>query len=57
MKKSEIYYLAQVAVVSTATIAPENKMEVLRELMSAEDCYKTVENSKALQKGVDDHVE
>lgn len=52
MKKSEIYHLAQVAVVSTATIAPENKLEVLRELMSAEDCYKTVENSEALKDGI-----
>lgn len=57
MKKSEIYHLAQVAVVSTATIAPENKLEMLRELMAAEDCNKTIENIEALKKDVDDHVE
>ena len=51
MKKSEIYHLAQVAVVSTATIAPENKLDVLRELM-AQESYNTLhEDSEALEKG------
>ena len=53
MKKSEIYHLAQVAVVGTATIAPENKLEMLRELMAAEDCSKAVEDSEATKKEVE----
>ena len=53
MKKSKIYYLAQVAVVGTATIAPENKLEVLRELMAAEDCNKAVEDSEAAESEVE----
>lgn len=36
MKKSEIYKLAQIAVISTATIAPETKIEILRELLERE---------------------
>ena len=36
MKKSEIYHLAQVAVLNTATIAPENKLEIIKELMEGE---------------------
>ena len=37
MKKSEAYKLAQVAVVSTPTIAPERKIEILRILIAAEN--------------------
>lgn len=37
MKKSEIYHLAQVAVLNTATIAPENKLEIIKELMEGEE--------------------
>ncbi len=35
MKKSELYYLAMIAVVNTPTISPEKKIEVLKVL--AED--------------------
>ncbi len=36
MKKSEIYHLAQIAVINTATIAPESKLEILDVLMNDE---------------------
>lgn len=36
MKKSEIYHLAQMAVLNTATISPENKLEIIKELMEGE---------------------
>lgn len=44
MKKSEIYHLAQIAVLNAATIAPENKLEILRELMAKESYSKVCEN-------------
>lgn len=37
MKKSETYYLAQIAVVTTPSIAPENKLEILRVLFEQEE--------------------
>lgn len=37
MKKSEAYKLAQIAVVSTPTIAPESKLEILKHLFEATD--------------------
>jgi hypothetical protein len=36
VKKSEIYHLAQIAVINTATIAPESKLEILDVLMNDE---------------------
>ena len=36
MKKSELYHLAQIAVINSPSIAPETKIEVLRELLDAE---------------------
>lgn len=36
MKKSEIYHLAQIAVVTTATICPEGKLAILDTLMNDE---------------------
>lgn len=48
MKKSELYHLAQIAVLNAATIAPENKLEVLYELMGQESINKAVE--KTLEK-------
>lgn len=36
MKKSEIYHLAQVALLNTPTISPENKLEALRVLIDDE---------------------
>lgn len=46
MKKSDIYHLAQVAVLNTATIAPENKLEILHELMEAESLAQFTERQK-----------
>lgn len=37
MKKSVAYHLAQIAAVNSPHISPENKLEVLRVLMAAED--------------------
>lgn len=37
MKKSEAYHLAQIAVITTQLINPENKIEVLRELIDKEE--------------------
>ena len=36
MKKSELYHLAQIAVVNSPCIAPETKIYILRELMEQE---------------------
>lgn len=36
MKTSELFHLAQIAVVNSPCISPENKLEVLRELMERE---------------------
>lgn len=37
MKKSEAYHLAQIAVVQSPNIAPENKTEILKVLISEEN--------------------
>ena len=37
MKKSAIYHMAQMAVLNTATISPENKLEIIKELMVHEN--------------------
>lgn len=37
MKKSELYHLAQIAVVLSPAITPETKIEVLRELIDKEE--------------------
>ena len=37
MKKSEIYHLAQIAVVTSPCIAPENKLKVLKVLIDDEE--------------------
>ena len=36
MKKSEIYHLAQIAVVQTPIISPEKKLEILKVLSTQE---------------------
>ena len=36
MKKSEVYYLAQIAVIATPTISVESKIEVMRVLLEQE---------------------
>ena len=47
MKKSELYHLAQIAVLTSPCIAPENKLEVLKTLMGEEDLAKFIEEQKA----------
>lgn len=37
MKKSELYHLAQIAVIGSQCIAPETKIEILRELIDKEE--------------------
>ena len=37
MKKSELYHLAQIAVINSPSISPEKKLQVLRILMERED--------------------
>ena len=49
MKKSEIYNLAQFAVVSSPCIAPESKIEILRVLMQHEEWEKYVEEHKTAE--------
>ena len=50
MKKSELYQMAQFAVVNTPSISPENKLEILKELFDKEElftyCEKTEEQRK-----------
>ena len=47
MKKSEAYNLAQIAVLLSPCLAPENKLEVLRVLMSDEDVALYTEKREA----------
>lgn len=54
MKKSEIYSLAQIAVITTSCIAPEKKQEILRVLISDEDLAKYCEDRDAEK--ADDNV-
>lgn len=37
IKKSEIYHLAQIAVINAQTIAPESKIEIMRVLIEQEN--------------------
>ena len=47
MKKSELYHMAQIAVVSTPSISPERKLEILRVLQHDEDMEVMVEEHNA----------
>ena len=40
MKKSELYYMAQIATINAACIAPERKLAILRVLFANEDAEK-----------------
>ena len=46
MKKSELYHLAQIAVVTTSCLAPERKLDVLRVLIAEENLAKFVEEQE-----------
>lgn len=45
MKKSEIYKMAQRAVVNAMYLLPDDKLEILRELMAKEDLEKFCEEN------------
>lgn len=47
MKKSELYYMAQIATINAACIAPERKLQILRVLMADEDSAKYWEEKDA----------
>ena len=47
MKKSEMFKIAQMAVVDSHKINVEDKLEILRELMDKEDLAKYVEKKEA----------
>lgn len=47
MEKSEIYYMAQIAVLNSPLIAPEKKLEMIRVLMSDEAAAKYWEELQA----------
>ena len=54
MKQSEAFYLAQIAVVTSPTIAPEKKLEILMILMDSERFAKYCEEQaeeKAVAEG------
>ena len=46
MKKSELLNVAQIAVVLSQNISPENKLKVLRVLMEEEDLFAYQEKRK-----------
>jgi hypothetical protein len=46
MKKSEAYHLAQIAVVQSPSISPENKLEILRILSVQEHFERYCEEEK-----------
>lgn len=47
MKKSDIYHIAQIAVVNSPCIAPETKLEVLRNLIADENLARFSEGQAA----------
>jgi hypothetical protein len=52
MKKSELYHLAQIAVIATPTISVESKIEVMRVLLDQESlalfCEKQEEENETV---------
>jgi hypothetical protein len=53
MKKSEIYHLAQLAVMTNPSIYTEQKLDILRVLMDDEDLEKYREEKAEKEKAVD----
>ena len=47
MKKSEAYHLAQIAVINSPSIAPENKIKVMKILLEDENLALFVEDREA----------
>ena len=56
MKKSEIYSLAQIAVITTSCISVEKKQEILRVLIKDEDLAKFCEE-KEIEKAIEEMIE
>ncbi len=54
MKKSELYHLAQIAVINSPSITPESKIEVLRVLLDDEclELYREEQEEKKNAKTV-----
>ena len=52
MMKSELYRLAQVAVMDLGIINHKDRLEILRELMSQEDLAKFVEEQESKNEAV-----
>lgn len=50
MKKSEMYRVAQIAVLETCQVSAGTKLEILRELMNKEDVAKFVEEQEEKEK-------
>lgn len=53
MKQSEAYNLAQLAVVTSPTIAPEKKLEILKILMDGESFARYCEEEAAKKAAVE----
>lgn len=56
MKKSEIYSLAQIAVITTSCISVEKKQAILRVLIADEDLAKYCEERDA-EKAIEEMIE
>ena len=54
MKKSELYYMAQIAVINAACIAPERKIEALKILIADEKLALFVEERDAEKAAAND---
>lgn len=50
MKKSEAYNMAQIAIITTPTISPENKLEILRVLIAEENLALYCEETETEEK-------
>ena len=49
MKKSELYHLAQIAVVQSPSISPENKVKLMKVLIDQESLEAFCEKQKAVK--------
>lgn len=56
MKKSSMYYIAQCAVLNNEALENCNKLQILRELMSAEDLARFSEEQEAGKEQADEDI-
>ena len=54
MKKSELYHLAQIAVVASPCVSPENKLDVLKLLIINESMEEYSEEQAAKRKAAEE---